>query len=148
VSAAAPSARPRVRVGLTLPVLAGIGMLLLRLRILDTSGATRIALVAAVFVAILVASLLVPVAPGVARSRPWVASMVGLAGVGAAARRMAAREGDNPAGQLVVEGVSKRFGGVVAVQDVSLEVPRGALVSIIGPILHPIDHHKITPVFE
>jgi branched-chain amino acid transport system ATP-binding protein len=33
----------------------------------------------------------------------------------------------------VVDGVSKRFGGVVAVQDVSLEVPRGAIVSIIGP---------------
>ena len=50
--------------------------------------------------------------------------------VGSSARRLAAREGDS---QLVVEGVSKRFGGVVAVQDVSLEVPRGAIVSIIGP---------------
>ena len=49
---------------------------------------------------------------------------------GSSARRLAAQEGDN---QLVVEGVSKRFGGVVAVQDVSLEVPRGAIVSIIGP---------------
>jgi len=49
---------------------------------------------------------------------------------GSSARRLAAREGDS---QLVVEGVSKRFGGVVAVQDVSLEVPRGAIVSIIGP---------------
>jgi branched-chain amino acid transport system ATP-binding protein len=48
---------------------------------------------------------------------------------GSSARRVAA-QGDN---QLVVEGVSKRFGGVVAVQDVSLEVPRGAIVSIIGP---------------
>src|SRR5215208_3184721 len=48
---------------------------------------------------------------------------------GSSARRVA-REGGN---QLVVEGVSKRFGGVVAVQDVSLEVPRGAIVSIIGP---------------
>ncbi|MBM3648172.1 MAG: ABC transporter ATP-binding protein [Alphaproteobacteria bacterium] len=46
------------------------------------------------------------------------------------ARRIAAQQGDS---QLVVEGVSKRFGGVVAVQDVSLEVPRGAIVSIIGP---------------
>ena len=50
--------------------------------------------------------------------------------VGASAQRAAAREGDN---QLVVEGVSKRFGGVTAVQDVSLEVPRGGIVSIIGP---------------
>jgi branched-chain amino acid transport system ATP-binding protein len=50
--------------------------------------------------------------------------------VGASAQRTPAQTGDN---QLVVEGVSKRFGGVVAVQDVSLEVPRGAIVSIIGP---------------
>src|SRR5262250_484583 len=50
--------------------------------------------------------------------------------VGASARRAPAPEGDN---QLVVAGVSKRFGGVVAVQDVSLDVPRGAIVSIIGP---------------
>src|ERR1700749_41696 len=50
--------------------------------------------------------------------------------VGASAQRMTAREGDN---QLVVESVSKRFGGVTAVQDVSLEVPRGAILSIIGP---------------
>src|SRR5215217_8968202 len=49
---------------------------------------------------------------------------------GSSARRVAAQEGGS---QLVVEGVSKRFGGVVAVQDVSLEVPRGAIVSIIGP---------------
>ncbi len=49
---------------------------------------------------------------------------------GSSARRVAAQEGGN---QLVVEGVFKRFGGVVAVQDVSLEVPRGAIVSIIGP---------------
>ena len=49
---------------------------------------------------------------------------------GSSARRVAAQEGGN---QLVVEGVSKRFGGVVAVQDVSLEVPRGSIVSIIGP---------------
>jgi branched-chain amino acid transport system ATP-binding protein len=49
---------------------------------------------------------------------------------GSSARRVAAQEAGN---QLVVEGVSKRFGGVVAVQDVSLEVPRGAIVSIIGP---------------
>ena len=49
---------------------------------------------------------------------------------GSSARRVAAQEGGN---QLVVEGVSKRFGGVVAVRDVSLEVPRGAIVSIIGP---------------
>src|SRR4051794_10932857 len=49
---------------------------------------------------------------------------------GTSAQRAQALEGDN---QLVVEGVSKKFGGVTAVQDVSLEVPRGGIVSIIGP---------------
>lgn len=49
---------------------------------------------------------------------------------GASAQRIPAREGDN---QLAVESVSKRFGGVAAVQDVSLEVPRGGILSIIGP---------------
>ena len=49
---------------------------------------------------------------------------------GMSARRTIAPEGDN---QLVVEGVSKRFGGVTAGQDISLEVPRGRIVSIIGP---------------
>ena len=48
----------------------------------------------------------------------------------AAAQRAGLRAGDN---QLVVEGVSKKFGGVTAVQDVSLEVPRGGILSIIGP---------------
>jgi branched-chain amino acid transport system ATP-binding protein len=50
--------------------------------------------------------------------------------VGTSAQRMAAHEGDN---QLVVEAVSKRFGGVTAVQNVSLDVPRGGILSIIGP---------------
>src|SRR5215467_4622648 len=49
---------------------------------------------------------------------------------GASAQRAEALQGDN---QLVVAGVSKKFGGVTAVQDVSLEVPRGAILSIIGP---------------
>src|SRR5688572_15346081 len=49
---------------------------------------------------------------------------------GTSALRLAAQQGDN---QLVVEGVSKKFGGVTAVQGVSLDVPRGAIVSIIGP---------------
>ena len=34
---------------------------------------------------------------------------------------------------LTVEGVSKKFGGVTAVRDVSVAVPQGAIVSIIGP---------------
>jgi branched-chain amino acid transport system ATP-binding protein len=49
---------------------------------------------------------------------------------GASAQRAMAREGDN---QLVVTGVSKKFGGVTAAEDVSLEVPRGGILSIIGP---------------
>jgi branched-chain amino acid transport system ATP-binding protein len=48
----------------------------------------------------------------------------------ASAQRAVPRAGDN---QLVVEGVSKRFGGVTAVSDVSIEVPRGGILSIIGP---------------
>jgi branched-chain amino acid transport system ATP-binding protein len=35
--------------------------------------------------------------------------------------------------QLIISAVSKHFGGVRAVEDVSLSVPRGGLVSIIGP---------------
>ncbi|MFO1082461.1 MAG: ABC transporter ATP-binding protein [Reyranellaceae bacterium] len=50
--------------------------------------------------------------------------------VGASAHRQSVLGSDN---QLVVEGVSKRFGGVTAVQDVSLEAPRGGILSIIGP---------------
>jgi len=34
---------------------------------------------------------------------------------------------------LTVEGLSKRFGGVVAVRDVSLDAPKGSVTSIIGP---------------
>ena len=35
--------------------------------------------------------------------------------------------------QLGVAGVSKRFGGVRAVEDVSIAVERGSIASIIGP---------------
>ena len=35
--------------------------------------------------------------------------------------------------QLRIEGVAKRFGGVTAVDDVSLEVRAGEIVSVIGP---------------
>src|SRR5918994_775846 len=49
---------------------------------------------------------------------------------GAPSPRGAPQKGDK---QPVVEGVSKRFAGRFAAQDVSLEVPRGAIVSIIGP---------------
>jgi branched-chain amino acid transport system ATP-binding protein len=35
--------------------------------------------------------------------------------------------------QMSIEGVSKRFGGVTAVDGVSLVVPKGSILSIIGP---------------
>lgn len=35
--------------------------------------------------------------------------------------------------QMSVDGVSKRFGGVIAVEDVSVDIPKGRIVSIIGP---------------
>src|SRR5262245_49480263 len=35
--------------------------------------------------------------------------------------------------QMSIDGVGKRFGGVVAVDDVSIDVPRGSILSIIGP---------------
>jgi branched-chain amino acid transport system permease protein len=38
-----------------------------------------------------------------------------------------------PAPILQVQGVTKRFGGVVAVNDVDLAIPRGGIVSLIGP---------------
>ncbi|MGE0769174.1 MAG: ABC transporter ATP-binding protein [Hyphomicrobiaceae bacterium] len=34
---------------------------------------------------------------------------------------------------LAVEGVAKRFGGVVATADISMNVPKGKIVSVIGP---------------
>ncbi|MFN0304019.1 MAG: ABC transporter ATP-binding protein [Burkholderiales bacterium] len=34
---------------------------------------------------------------------------------------------------LSIEGVAKRFGGVRAVDDVSIDVPRGKILSVIGP---------------
>jgi hypothetical protein len=65
-------------------VLSGIGMLLLRLEILPAPMATRVALLTAIFAAILVTSLLVPVARDVARLRPVIVAGVGLAGIGMA----------------------------------------------------------------
>src|ERR1700746_1423346 len=34
---------------------------------------------------------------------------------------------------LRVEGLTKRFGGLIAVNDVSFAVPRGEVMSIVGP---------------
>jgi branched-chain amino acid transport system ATP-binding protein len=38
-----------------------------------------------------------------------------------------------PGGLLVAQGVTKSFGGLVAVDDVSFAIPEGSIVSIIGP---------------
>ena len=46
---------------------------------------------------------------------------------------VAAPERQPAAIQLAVSGVSKSFGGVVAVSSVSLDVPRGTILSVIGP---------------
>jgi branched-chain amino acid transport system ATP-binding protein len=50
--------------------------------------------------------------------------------VSAAAHRSSVGPGEI---QLAVDGVSKRFGGVRAVEDVSIVVRRGEIVSVIGP---------------
>lgn len=83
----AATTRPRSRTDptLALPVLAGVGMLLLRLLILQAPDATRVALLTTVFAAILVTSLLVPLARDAARLHPAIVAVVGLAGVGLAA---------------------------------------------------------------
>jgi membrane protease YdiL (CAAX protease family) len=77
--------RTRTNLDLAIPILAGVGMLLLRLRIMQAADPTRVALLTAVFAAILVTSLLVPVVRDLARLRPATVTMVGLAGVGLAA---------------------------------------------------------------
>ena len=81
MSVAATPTRTLPDIGLALPVLAGIGILLLRLGILRTPDATRVPLLAVVFVTILVTSLLVPVPRDAARLQPVLVTVVGLAGV-------------------------------------------------------------------
>jgi spermidine/putrescine ABC transporter ATP-binding subunit len=55
--------------------------------------------------------------------------------VGAVAGRVEAGTAATPAAEVAIrlEGVSKRFGSVVAVDDCTLEVERGAFVSLLGP---------------
>ena len=46
---------------------------------------------------------------------------------------MSADHGANPAGEILVEAVTKRFGGVTAVNDVSITIPSGEFFSMLGP---------------
>jgi branched-chain amino acid transport system ATP-binding protein len=41
--------------------------------------------------------------------------------------------GEAPAPLLAAAGITKRFGGLVAVNEVSFDIPRGSIVSLIGP---------------
>jgi sulfate-transporting ATPase len=45
----------------------------------------------------------------------------------------AANGSETPSGALEIDGLTVRYGGVVAVSDVSLRVPRGSIIGLIGP---------------
>ena len=77
---ASSRARQQTDTWLALPVIAGVGMLLLRTRILEAPDTTGILLLTAVF-GRSPTSLLVPVAADVARMSPGAVAVVGLAGV-------------------------------------------------------------------
>ena len=51
----------------------------------------------------------------------------------AAATAAAAKPGADPVTLLAARAVTKRFGGLVAVRDINLDIPTGGIVSIIGP---------------
>ena len=46
---------------------------------------------------------------------------------------MTATEAPAAAADVRIEGVTKRFDGVVAVDDLSLEIPRGSFFAMLGP---------------
>jgi len=67
-------------------------------------------------------------------SREWVERMTGVTGAVEISPAPPARDGSRVAGALVeIEGVSRRFGRVVALQEVSLTIRRGELVFVVGP---------------
>ena len=67
-----------------------------------------------------------------AKRSPGEATAPAPATIGAAARSRELPKADAPI-VLSVRGLSKSFGGLKAVQDVSFDVPQGAILGIIGP---------------
>ena len=60
-------------------------------------------------------------------------ALLGASGTSISAAKAALRPSNDDAPLLSVRGLSKSFGGLKAVQDVSFEVSRGEIVGIIGP---------------
>ena len=83
-AAATHGARPWVDPRAVLPVAAGLGALLLRVRVLEAPGAARIELLAILYGSILAGSLLVPTRADRPRLRPSLVLAIGLGGVGLA----------------------------------------------------------------
>jgi len=120
-----------------LAILAGVAMWLLRLRILETPDATRIALLALVSSAILLSALLVPVARDAARIHPAIVTGIGLAGIGSAALA-AGRPAAAPLGAWALP-----LAILAAVAEEALFrraaygwlAPSGALIAVVGSAL-------------